>query len=144
MKGCGFMGLRVGPDAWLATASVDLRAGRACLSVPEPIVTAATYHCQQAAEKLVKAVLIWLELDVPRSHDIDSLVMRIPHDLPIRQRLSPLGRFTAFATLYRYPGEAGDVSDEPTSEEVFGWLDEIESVLESISLIISVGTGSPQ
>lgn len=104
------MGLRVEPEAWLATASVDLHAGRACLSVPDPVVTAATYHCQQAAEKLVNAVLVWLRIGVSRSHDIDLLVMRIPHDLPMRERLSPLGRFTAFATLYRYPGEAGDVS----------------------------------
>lgn len=137
------MGLRVEPEAWLATASVDLRAGRACLSVADPVVTAATYHCQQAAEKLVKAVLVWLGIDVPRSHDIDSLVMRIPHDLPIRERLSPLGRFTAFATLYRYPGEAGDVSDEPTKEDVLVWLDEIDTTLHSVSLIISAGTGSP-
>ncbi len=137
------MGLRVEPEAWLATESVDLRAGRACLSVPDPIVTAATYHCQQAAEKLVKAALVRLEIDVPRSHHIDSLVMRIPRDLPIRECLSPLGRFTAFATLYRYPGEAGDVSDEPAMEEVLGWLDEIDTTLHSVSLIISAGTGSP-
>lgn len=135
------MGLRVGPEAWLA-ATVDLRAGRACLSVPDPIVPAATYHCQQAAEKLVKAVLVWLDLDVPRSHDIDLLVMCIPPDLPIRIRLSPLGRFTAFATLYRYPGEAGDVSDEPTSDEVHGWLDEIEAIRDSIALTISSSAGS--
>ena len=137
------MGLRVEPGAWLATASVDLRAGRACLSVPDPIVTAATYHCQQAAEKLVKAVLVWLQIDVPRSHDIDSLVMRIPQNLPIRKHLLPFGRFTAFATLYRYPGEAGDVSDEPTTEEVLDWLDEIEMTLHDVSLVISAGTGSP-
>ncbi|ALG69613.1 hypothetical protein VY88_12470 [Azospirillum thiophilum] len=135
------MGLRVGADAWLATASVDLRAGRACLSVSEPIVAAATYHCQQAAEKLVKAVLVWLDRDVPRSHDIDSLVMRIPHDLPVRGCLLPLGRFTAYATLYRYPGESGDVTDEPTAEEVSGWLDEIEAVRDSIGSFISAVNG---
>jgi HEPN domain-containing protein len=137
------MGLRVEPEAWLTTATVDLRAGRACLSVPEPVVTAAAYHCQQAAEKLVKAVLVWLSLDVPRSHDIDSLVMRIPRDLPIREKLLPFRRFTAFATLYRYPGEAGDVSDEPTVEDVRGWLDEIEAVRDRIALTISVANGSP-
>ncbi|CAO3420376.1 HEPN domain-containing protein [Azospirillum endophyticum] len=135
------MGLRVGPAAWLATVSVDLRAGRACLSVPDPIVTAATYHCQQAAEKLVKAVLVWLGLDAPRSHDIDALIMRIPPDLPIRECLSPLGRFTAFATLYRYPGEAGDVSDEPTADEVLGWLDEIEALRDHISPTLSADNG---
>lgn len=135
------MELRVGPEAWLATVSLDLRAGRACLSVPEPIVTAAAYHCQQAAEKLVKAVLVWLGRDVPRSHDIDSLVMYVPRELPIRDCLLPLGRFTAYATLYRYPGEAGDVSDEPTREEVCGWLDEIESVRDSIAAVISITNG---
>ncbi|PWC33605.1 HEPN domain-containing protein [Azospirillum sp. TSO35-2] len=136
------MGLRVGPEAWLTAASVDLRAGRACLSVPDPIVTAATYHCQQAAEKLVKAVLVWLDVDVPRSHDIDALVMRIPRGLPLREALLPLGRFTAYATLYRYPGEAGDVTDEPTAEDVSGWLGEIASLRDGVALAISAGNGA--
>lgn len=70
--------------------------------------------------------------------------MRIPPDLPIRERLSPLGRFTAFATLYRYPGEAGDVSDEPTADEVLGWLDEIEALRDHIAPIISVVNGPHQ
>lgn len=137
------MELRVGPEAWLATASLDLRAGRACLSVPEPVVTAAAFHCQQAAEKLVKAVLVWLGRDVPRSHDIDSLIMRVPRELPIRDCLLPLGRFTAYATLYRYPGESGEVTDEPTGEEVSGWLEEIEAARDSIAAALSV-TNGPQ
>ena len=60
---------------------------------------------------------------------------------PVRGCLLPLGRFTAYATLYRYPGESGDVTDEPTAEEVSGWLDEIEAVRDSIGSFISAVNG---
>jgi HEPN domain-containing protein len=40
---------------WVASADIDLDAARRCLADP-PNVAAAAYHCQQAAEKLIKAV----------------------------------------------------------------------------------------
>lgn len=124
--------VRVGPADWLTVVSQNLRAGHACLSVSEPVVTAAAYHCQQTAEKLVKAVLVSFGLDVPKTHDIDALLMRLPPGLALRPSLEPLARFTAFATLYRYPGESSDVSDEPTAEEVASWLADIESVRDHV------------
>lgn len=42
---------------WVTSADVDLDAVRRCLADP-PNVTVAAYHCQQAAEKLIKAVLV--------------------------------------------------------------------------------------
>ncbi|AWK86639.1 hypothetical protein DEW08_10645 [Azospirillum thermophilum] len=127
---------KAGADRWLAVAQTDLLAARACLGAPGPLVTVASYHCQQAAEKLVKAVLVRLDIDPPKSHDIDALLLRLPRDLPLRRVLEPLGRFTAFATLYRYPGEAEDSSDEPTPGEVASWIVEIDAVLAEVRHVL--------
>ena len=54
---------------WVASADIDLDAARRCLADP-PNVAAAAYHCQQAAEKLIKAVLVILG---SRQHDNGAL-----------------------------------------------------------------------
>jgi HEPN domain-containing protein len=53
-------------------AVVDLDAAQRCLADP-PNVAAAAYHCQQEAEKLIKAVLVALHIAYPRGrsgHDL--------------------------------------------------------------------------
>ncbi len=60
--------------AWLAAADDDLRATRGCLHGPEPTPTSAAYHCQQAAEKLLKAVLVSAGIHPPKSGNVTSYV----------------------------------------------------------------------
>lgn len=103
-------------EEWLRVADHDLRAVRNNLYGPEPSTFAAAYHVQQAAEKVVKAVLAALSHDVPRTHDIAALMARVPEDLPLRHHLESLERFSIYAVLYRYPQET--VVDDPTPEEV--------------------------
>jgi HEPN domain-containing protein len=47
--------------AWLAKAASDLRSARILADADDPPLDAAVYHCQQAAEKAVKALLVALE-----------------------------------------------------------------------------------
>lgn len=113
---------------WLAVVERDLKAARNCLFGPEPTQEAAAYHCQQAAEKLVKAVLVSAGVSAPYSHDIDVLVGLAPASSPVAALLAPLARFTPYATAYRYPGD--DPLGAPPSlsvEEVAGWVKEIEA-----------------
>jgi hypothetical protein len=56
---------------WLETARRDLLAARNCVDGPHFLPGIAAYHCQQAGEKLVKAVLIHRGIEPMRSHDID-------------------------------------------------------------------------
>jgi HEPN domain-containing protein len=46
--------------AWLAVVEDDMRQVTNNLYGPAPSLSGAAYHCQQAAEKLVKAVLAGL------------------------------------------------------------------------------------
>ena len=45
--------------AWLRKAWQDLRRVERCLTDEPPDVEDALFHCQQAAEKALKAFLIW-------------------------------------------------------------------------------------
>lgn len=105
--------------AWLAAAEDDLRAVTDCLHGPEPTPTAAAYHCQQAAEKLVKAVLVSADIHPPKSHDIGGLVDRLGDAHPLHATLAPLARFAPYAWLFRYPSPApaGNSSAPPVSKK---------------------------
>ena len=109
---------------WLDHVDADLNAAWSCARGPRASPTRAAYLVQQAAEKLVKAVLVALEINPPRTHDIEDLVSLMPSEGPERRRLELLRRFTVFAFAFRYPGE--DVSEpEPTVEQVDAWVTEI-------------------
>lgn len=131
------MARRIGPADWLTVADRDLSVIRVCLAATPPLVLPALYNCQQAAEKLVKAVLVSQEIDFPKTHDIDRLVMLVPVSVSVRDRLVPLARFTAFAAAYRYPGESMDLSDDPTAEELASWLSELETIRAEVERFLT-------
>ncbi|WP_448189057.1 HEPN domain-containing protein [Azospirillum sp. sgz301742] len=131
------MARRIGPADWLKVVDDDLKAIRACLAAEPPVLLPAVYHCQQAAEKLVKTVLVSQGIDFPKTHDIDRLAQSVPETVSIRAMLVPMARFTPYAAVYRYPGESHDLSDEPTASEVASWLAEIESVRAEVERFLA-------
>ena len=46
------------PQIWLDIAEDDLGSARKLAAPPDPHWKAAVYHCQQAAEKAIKALLV--------------------------------------------------------------------------------------
>ncbi len=70
------------PEAagWLRVVEQELKAVLNNVLGPEPTTQIAAYHCQQAAEKLVKAVLISAGVDPPRWHNIHDLIDLLPSD----------------------------------------------------------------
>ncbi|WP_109450404.1 HEPN domain-containing protein [Azospirillum sp. TSH64] len=122
--------------AWLAVVDEDIRAIRACLV--GSAVKSAAYHCQQAAEKLVKAVLVSFGRHPPKQHNIVALLDDVPPDHPLRATLLPLERFTIYAAAFRYPSM--DIfdgpPDEPDPDDVSHWLAEIEQVRATVSAFL--------
>jgi HEPN domain-containing protein len=63
------------------------------------------FHCQQAAEKYLKALLQELGLPVPRTHQLlDLLHLLLPHYSSLRSFRRGLDFLTRFAVDIRYPG----------------------------------------
>lgn len=116
--------------AFLDLAATDLAHAKANLgSFPRH----AAFTLQQAAEKIIKAILSVENVAFPgTSHQLDDLVSRIPATNPFRADLLALGHLTSAATRYRYPTPRGDVPEDPSSAEMAEDLATIELLLPEV------------
>ena len=117
------------PD-WLAIVDDDLRQVTNNLHGPMPSRSGAADHCQQAAEKLVKAVLVGAGIAFPKTHDIAALVGLVPDGHRLKKALGGLGKLTPYGVAYRYPAE--DEWEVPTAATLEGWKSEIEAIRSTL------------
>ena len=61
--------------SWLTKAASDLRGARILGSADDAPLDTAIYHCQQTAEKAVKAFLVSKELSPEKTRDIRKLTL---------------------------------------------------------------------
>lgn len=99
---------------WMTRADHDLRAARALAALSEPLLDTAIYHCQQAAEKSVKAWLQGCDAPFPKTHDIADLVKRATEMEAGFARLEQAASvLTPYASAFRYPGGAFEPMPAP-------------------------------
>ena len=67
---------------WMARVDEDPRAAHALLALVPPLLKPAAFHCQQAAEKMLKAALIAMREAPPKAHEIEALALRLRPHLP--------------------------------------------------------------
>lgn len=61
------------------------------------------FHAQQAAEKLLKAVLTSRNVDYPRTHNLGVLVeLLASNGIELPAELADIDRLTPFGTVFRY------------------------------------------
>ncbi len=98
---------------WLEKAEEDMTAARVLLEgLPGPF-NAVAFHAEQAAEKLLKALLVYHRIDIPRTHDLSYLLELVADVEPdIAHRARPARDLTPHAVLHRYPGDY-----EPTDRD---------------------------
>jgi HEPN domain-containing protein len=91
--------------SWTRKAEGNLRVARNEAAAPDPVKDAVGFHCQQEAEKYLKALLCETGLPIPCIHDLDQLlVLLLPHHgilAPLKRTLVSLSHY---AVDYRYPG----------------------------------------
>ena len=59
--------------AWLTKVSADLRAAEHDLAADPPLLEDSLFHCQQAAEKTLKAFLTSRNTSFRKTHDLNEL-----------------------------------------------------------------------
>jgi HEPN domain-containing protein len=93
----------------LRGADVDLAA------VP-PLIGDAAFHCQQAAEKALKAFLTWRDVPFRKTHDLAEIGQQcIAVDRSLEALCRSAEGLTTFAWIFRYPGEPEEAVMPPTS-----------------------------
>ena len=99
---------------WTSRAENDLLNVRNNLAAQEIPWDTICFHSQQAAEKYLKAVLVFHAQPIPRTHDLEHLLGMIGQWIPqIQERREALRWLTTFAVASRYPVETVEVVDEP-------------------------------
>ena len=96
---------------WLEFGREDLEAAAALAAAGTGRPRHACWLAQQSVEKALKAVLVYVGLDVPRVHDLDELRARIPKGWKLEQEHADLARLSEWAVEARYPGDWPDATE---------------------------------
>jgi HEPN domain-containing protein len=79
-----------------------------------PFYDVAVYHCQQAAEKAVKAFLVHHGKPYEKTHDIEVLVdLASGVDPNFNQLADAADALTPYATRFRYPNATFAIEPQP-------------------------------
>jgi HEPN domain-containing protein len=94
-------------QVWLEKARNDLDAARLLIRDENRLLDIAGFHCQQAAEKGLKAWLTAHEIIFPKTHSLINLVGLCRQTNPEFSRFHEHAvALTPLATAFRYPGGA--------------------------------------
>jgi HEPN domain-containing protein len=115
---------------WIRKAEADLAVARLAARQREPMHDAVCFHCQQSAEKYLKALLQESGLRVPRTHELLDLlnVLRLLHPAltPLRRGLDFL---TRFAVETRYPD---DNATKREAKAALRWANRVRQTARAI------------
>jgi len=92
---------------WFRYAYNDLIVAKHCFEDMHPKQTEiSSYHCQQCAEKALKAFLIYKNIEPPRIHDLKVLCKLCQDiDSSFAEIANPCAHLTPFGVAARYPDE---------------------------------------
>lgn len=101
-------------NQWIKIAEKDLLTAKQGLKADVIITNTICFHCQQAAEKFLKAFLIKNQIEFTKTHNIMVLINLCSEaDKSFKSELSEADILTDYAVEIRYPGDWY----EPTIEE---------------------------
>lgn len=98
---------------WLHKAEEDFEVAKYLVSRNAPYPSAIGFHAQQAAEKLLKALLTRLQVYFPKTHDLDAILDLLA---TVNEPLADSLRDTIVLSIYgvevRYPGDLVEMTSE--------------------------------
>ena len=95
-----------GVRRWAEKAEHDLLAAEHDMQLAERGLTdVVCFHCQQCAEKYLKALLILHGVHFPKTHDLRLLMELIPDQVGFRLTKPEVVPLNRYAIEGRYPGE---------------------------------------
>ena len=117
---------------WLKYAETDYDVA-VHLSSHHPVpIEIICFHCQQAGEKALKAILAYYDKDIPRTHNLHSVLELCGVHYPeMTDAFSTQAkRLTDFAVIIRYPNEI-----EVTEADMVLALKSAEQILSYVSAL---------
>jgi HEPN domain-containing protein len=124
---------------WLHKAEGDIRASEHLLSMEQEDYFTAAFHAQQAAEKFLKAFLVWHQIPFPKTHDIEQLLQLAAQAEPLLvAELASVGMLTPFGIEFRYPSD--EVADFEMAQQAVQEAKRVRAaVLERLNEYLNQG-----
>lgn len=93
---------------WFRYAEMDLASAKVLMeTMYPPPLEIICYHCQQAAEKCLKGLLLAVNDDIEKTHDLVRLLNKLECYKPVPDEIYDIAEnLTQFSTRTRYPQES--------------------------------------
>ena len=100
-------------EDWLRFSRDDLESAVFLLGLAPRKIEIICYHCQQCAEKALKAISAFFDEEISRSHDLRSLLRAgVRHFPALESLMEVLAELQPYAVAVRYPYEIEVVSGD--------------------------------
>jgi HEPN domain-containing protein len=119
-------------DAWLKRAVSSLEKAKIGKISDALFYEDLCFDCQQAAEKALKALLIYIGISFPRTHSLNMLIALLKgQNIHVPTEVESAVILNEYAVATRYPGEYEPVTAEEYLEAVKIAVKVIEWVSET-------------
>jgi HEPN domain-containing protein len=110
---------------WVMKAEGDYKTAIHLLQSDADLEEGAAFHSQQAAEKYLKAFLVWHQIEFPKTHDIQILLRLAGSvDDKIPEILGEAVLLTPYGVDYRYPGDYPQIT-RADAEKALRLMDQV-------------------
>lgn len=104
---------------FLKIADRDIRAFNVLKSALDVDLTTVCFHAQQAVEKLLKAVLLFHNIDPSRTHDLNKLAYTLTDNqinLPVN--IEEISNLNPYAVIFRYDDMEIEILTRDEAEKI--------------------------
>ena len=104
---------------WLARAEHDLLTARDTFSAHPQVTDTVCFHAQQCAEKMLKAMLVYVDFHVQKTHDLQALLATcVGHDPSFRELVEAADMLNSYSVQVRYVENWRDIPAEEAAEAI--------------------------
>ena len=126
-------------ESWHHKSREDLRAAQVDLDAQPPLLGDCLFHCQQACEKAIKALLCGMQTPFRKVHDLNELGALVMQSFPeLDPQLDMIAHFSTYAVSTRYPSDEPEPEMDETRENLIlanQFVTVISNVLDKIKAV---------
>ena len=119
-------------ERWLRFSREDLLGAETLLEEDNIAPRLACFHAQQAAEKAVKASLIFLQIRFAKTHELELLCNLLPDGWQLKENPSEFSDLSDWAVEPRYPSDIPEATKEDAETAIEQAREVYEKTLEDL------------
>lgn len=116
-------------NAWFKKAENDIRTAEYIMTMHETPYDTVCFHAQQCAEKYIKGFLTFHEIDFPKTHSIEDLVLLCKDIAPSLAEIGDIEILSIYAVETRYPSEMDYEIPKEKASEAIGFAKKVQTVV---------------